>query len=263
MSIIIVLALVFISERNPKLGGLLTGLPLGTGIMISFYSYEQGIDFVMKSIPYGISGMVSTIAFGIGFFLGGKNKFSKKIFKVLLSLTTGLTFYLFTSYILSFLKINLFLSIAIFSTGVFCAFTFYRKVSDSSNIIIKTNNFTNIIFRIIVTSFIVITITGVAGIIGTKWAGLIASFPTMLCPLLIILAFLYNDRVYPLLLKHLSYSVTNILIFYLIVYFAFPVTGIIYGITLAYIVCILYMLLLNQFHIHKLVASLLNKKAVN
>lgn len=230
--------------------------------MISFYSYEQGLDFVIKSIPYGISGMVSTIAFGIGFFLGGKkNYFSKKIIRVLLSLITGLTFYLFTSYILSFLSINLFSSIAIFSTGVFCAFAFYRKIPDSNNIIIKANNFTNIVFRVILTSIIVIIITGSAGIIGAKWAGLITSFPTMLCPLLIILAFLYNDRVYPLLLKHLSYAVTNILIFYLVIYFMFPIIGIINGILLAYSICILYMLLLNKFHIHKLVESLLNKKA--
>ncbi|OFX16297.1 MAG: hypothetical protein A2033_16980 [Bacteroidetes bacterium GWA2_31_9] len=251
VSVIIVLTLVYISERNPKLGGIITGLPLGTGIMISFYSYEHGIDFVLTSLPYGIAGMISTIAFGIGFYLGGKNKFTKNIYRVILSLTTGLTFYLFTSYILSFIKINFILSIVIFLSGVFFAFVFYRKVSDSYNIVIKTNNFSNIFFRIILTSSIVLLITGSAGFIGTKWAGLIASFPTILCPLLIILAFLYNGRIYPVLLKHLSYAVSNILVFYLIVNFTFPVIGAVYGIILAYFICILYLLILNKLNIHK------------
>lgn len=250
VSVIIVLVLVYISERNPKLGGIITGLPLGTGIMISFYSYEHGIDFVLTSLPYGIAGMISTIAFGIGFFLGGRNKFSNNFFNVFLSLLTGLTFYIFSSYILSFFQINLIFSVAIFIIGVICAFIFYKNIPDSYNIVIKTNNFSNIFFRIILTSSIVLLITGSAGFIGTKWAGLIASFPTILCPLLIILAFLYNGRIYPVLLKHLSYAVSNILVFYLIVNFTFPVIGAVYGIILACIICIIYMLIINQFNFH-------------
>ncbi|OFX58343.1 MAG: hypothetical protein A2046_14825 [Bacteroidetes bacterium GWA2_30_7] len=259
VSIIIVLALVYISERNPKLGGIITGLPLGTGIMISFYSFEHGYDFVLKTIPYGIAGMFSTIAFGIGFFLGGRNKFSNNFYNVCLSLLTGLIFYILSSYILSFIEINLILSVAIFLTAVIFAFTFYKKIPECYNIAIKTNNFSNIIFRIMLTVFIVLLITGSAGFIGAKWAGLIASFPTILCPVLIILAFLYGNKIYPVMLKHLAYAVTNILIFYLVVYFTTPVLGIFYGIVIAYIICITYMLMLNKFRIHQLVESAFNR----
>jgi hypothetical protein len=72
VSILAVLGLVYISEKNPKIGGLLAGLPLGTGIVIFFYGIEQGPHFVMQSIPYGISGLVSSLSFIIGFYKRGK-----------------------------------------------------------------------------------------------------------------------------------------------------------------------------------------------
>jgi hypothetical protein len=67
VSVAIVLALIFISEKSPRLGGLLAGLPIGTGIMIFFYGIGQEINFIIQGIPYGISGLASSLAFAVGY----------------------------------------------------------------------------------------------------------------------------------------------------------------------------------------------------
>lgn len=247
VSIFFVLGLVFVSERSPKIGGLLIGLPLGAGILIFFYGLEQSIDFVTQSIPYAIAGLISTLAFGVGFYLGGKFFLKKPILHVLSALFGGLAGFLGIGFLLSLLKIDLFTGILIFLLGMVFAIIFFRHVPESKNAKPKKFTLSTLIFRALFVVAIVLAITGTAQIIGVKWAGIMASFPTNICPLLIILAYTYKNEIYPSVLKHFSYSVTTLLVFYLSVLWLFPRLGIYYGILAVYLICFSYLYLLSKF----------------
>jgi hypothetical protein len=55
LSVIIIVAIAEISKKiSPQIGGIISGLPLGTGLSIYFISYEQGVDFTIKGVPWGI-----------------------------------------------------------------------------------------------------------------------------------------------------------------------------------------------------------------
>jgi len=52
ISIAMVLGLFFVSEKSPKLGGLLSGLPLSVGIVMFFYAYQEGVAFSVQIFAY-------------------------------------------------------------------------------------------------------------------------------------------------------------------------------------------------------------------
>lgn len=250
VAVFLVITLVFISERNSKLGGLIIGLPLGTGIMVFFYGLEQGVDFVVKAAPYGIAGIVSTVFFGFGFYLGGKLFRSSSLLNVLVAYFSGLFAYLLFSFFLSYFdknvrQIDLLTSLIMIGLSLILSLIFYRNVNKNEKVKVKKFKFPVLIFRALFVIAVVLTITGLAKIIGAEWAGLIASYPTTVSPLLIILAYSYKDEIYPVLLKTMSYSISTLVVFYLVVLFVFPLVGIYYGILASYVICFSYLIALH------------------
>ena len=130
---------------------------------------------------------------------------------------------------------------------------FYRSVPEGNKIKIKEFKFGVLIFRILFVVAIVLTITELAHIIGSKWAGIIASYPTTLSPLLIILAYSYKHEIYPVLLKHLSYSFSTITLFYLLVLWLFPIFDVYIGFIISYIICFAYLFLLSKLNFYKFI----------
>jgi hypothetical protein len=246
VSILAVLALFFVSERSPKLGGILAGIPLGTGIMVFFFGIEQGAPFVMQGIPYSITALVSMLFFTIGFYIGGKYFLNHPILHVISALFIGLLCFFFTSATISLFKINLITSLIIFTLGAIMTVLFFNSLSMKKKSIPKKPTISIVLFRALFITVIVLLITGIASQIGSHWAGMMASFPTALCPVLIILAYSYKNTLYPTVLKSFSYSITTLAIFYLLVYATYPLIGVYYGTLLTYIVCLVYMYGLNK-----------------
>jgi len=255
ISIVVVLALIFVSERNPKLGGLLAGLPIGTGIMIFFYSIEQGTSFVVQGIPYGISGLVSSLSFTVGFYLGGKQFTNRPILHVTTAFLSGLLAFFVVGYVVSILKINLITSLIIFIAGTTLAILFFRHIPIDKKSIPKKLTLSTVLFRSLFVTITVLLITGVAKIIGVQWAGIMASFPTGLSPLLIVLAYSYENELYPTVLRNFSYSITTLTVFYLLVLWLFPLMGVCYGSLIAYLVCFVYLYFLSKIKLQTLLFS--------
>jgi len=152
ISSVVVLILIFISERNPKLGGLLAGLPIGTGIVIYFYAIEQNIDFVIKGIPFGIAGLVSSLAFTIGFYLGGKMNSKTPIISTLFSSVFGILMFFLVSFSLIHLNINLSTSLFNFLIGLIISVLSFRNIKNNIEITPKKNTITTVLFRFWVVS---------------------------------------------------------------------------------------------------------------
>lgn len=246
ISIAVVLVLIFISERSPKSGGLLAGLPIVTSIMIFFYGIEQGTNFVIQGIPYGISGLVSTLSFAIGFYLGGKYFINRPLIHVTTAFISGLFMFFAAGYLISLFNINLSISLIIFAIGTTLAIFFFKHIPIDKKLIPKKLTISTILFRSLFVTATVLIITGTAKIIGAEWAGIMASFPTGLCPLLIILAYSYKNEVYPTVLRNFSYSITTLVVFYLLVLWLFPKMGVYYGTLISYIICFVYLYFLSK-----------------
>lgn len=246
MSVAMVLMLVFISEKSPKLGGLLAGLPLSVGILVFFYAYQQGIEFTVSTMPYAIAGLSSSITFIIGFDLGAKLFVSKKFINALSAFFVGLSAYVIVSSIITLFEIDLMTGLIIFLLSMIIAIIYFRNIPPIKRGIAAKRTIGAICFRIFFATALIIGVTTSASMIGPEWAGILASFPAMTGSVIIILLYSYKDALYQNVLKHFSYSISILALYELLVMWLYPAIGITLGTLLAYAICLVYLYFLSQ-----------------
>jgi uncharacterized membrane protein (GlpM family) len=119
-SILIVISIAEISKRiNPILGGLVSGLPLGTGLSVYFISYKFGSNYLLEVIPWGICGLISSIIFCfIYLYTDMKLDKKNKIISILISSFAAIIFFMLTGYLLYEINITLVLSVLLFFVSI-------------------------------------------------------------------------------------------------------------------------------------------------
>ncbi|MEY8673585.1 MFS transporter [Francisella philomiragia] len=253
LSALMVLGLIYISEKSPRLGGLFSGLPLSVGLFTYFYARENGLQFLIDSMPYALVGFASMLLFTIGFYFGSKLFSNQRFINTISALGIGFIAYFTSAYIFTKFNITLSLGLIIFIITMILTIIFFKIVVKENSAIenIKlepVNIFKVIAFRIFLVASFVLLITGIANIVGHEWAGIFSSFPVMLTSVIAVLIFRYRNLLFPGVLKHFSYGVSILLIYDLLIYWLYPIIGINWGTVAAYIVCFVYLSLLNKLN---------------
>ena len=253
LSVAMVLGLIYISEKNSRLGGLFSGLPLSVGIFTYFYAHENGVGFLVNSMPYAVAGFANTLLFTIGFYLGGKICANQRFLNTISALVVALIIYFISGYFVTLLNLNLISSFIIFLLLMIMSIIFFSYIPNTMEITNKyeskpLNKLMVIIFRIIFVSVLVLLITGISKLVGHKWAGIFSSFPVMLASVSTVLIFSYGQQVYPNVLKHFSYGVSILVIYDLLIFWLYPTIGINLGTVVAYIICFIYLVFLNKLN---------------
>ena len=246
VTILLVVMLAEVSKRtNPLLGGLLLGLPLGVGLSIYFISYSEGIPFLVNGIPWGIAGLASGILFCFFYLLGGRLFSSKnKFVSIILSSLMGFVAFFASGYLIRILSLNVFSATLIFTA------VYLLNISASKKIILKntegtirtrSNPYLTVLMRGLVSGIIIVAITGTASIVGSKWAGVLSSFPSMTYTLILILHYEEGNNLYPSIIYGFSYSVSTLAVFYILCSYSLPWLGLNFGFTAAYVLCLVYL----------------------
>ncbi len=120
ISVLIVFGLAEISKRaNPHLAGMISGIPLGTGLSIYFISLEQGIDFTIRGIPWGIAGLAAALVFCFVYLvISGSLALNWKGTVIFLSSTGGIFAFLLSGYFIYSLEVNVASASFIFFCGI-------------------------------------------------------------------------------------------------------------------------------------------------
>ena len=124
ISTVIVVLLAEISTRiNPVLGGILSGLPLGAGLSVYFISYQNGIEFLVTGIPWGISALSSSILFCFFYLMAGRYfKSANNIISIAFSSLMGFVSFYISGYLIYKLDLNLLSATIIFFIIFFIIF---------------------------------------------------------------------------------------------------------------------------------------------
>jgi hypothetical protein len=145
-----------------------------------------------------------------------------------------------------FFQASILTSSILFLIGVIGSTVFFKSIKNDVDIKPMKTSFTSIVFRILFVTLIIITITGISKSVGSSWAGILSSFPSVLTPVLMVLCYLYQDKIYPTVIKNFSFGITTLLVFYITISYTFLNFGVYKGILLAYIVCFVYLFALNK-----------------
>jgi len=115
--------------------------------------------------------------------------------------------------------------------------------------IMKKNNKNSIIkllIRGLMAGIIISILTEIASIAGSRWAGILSSFPSTLFALLAVLHFEEQKNLYPSVIYGFSLSVSTLLIFYISCWYLLPRLGLNLGFVAIYFISISYLFLLNK-----------------
>jgi len=249
ISTIIVVLLAEISTRiNPILGGILSGLPLGAGLSVYFISYQEGIPFLVTGIPWGISALSSSILFCFFYLMTGRYfKLGNNIISIAISSLMGFISFYISGYLIYKLDLNLLSAVMIFFIIFFINILILKKIK-VNHIIIKNkkNSITKLLIRGLIAGITISILTEIASIAGSRWAGILSSFPSTLFALLLVLHFEEQKKLYPSVIYGFSFSVSTLLVFYIACWYLLPRLGLNLGFILIYLISISYLFLLNK-----------------
>lgn len=230
ISTFVVVALAEVSKRiNPKLAGVLMGLPLGAGLSVYFIAAEKGIPYVTDGIPWAIAGLTSALMFNIGYLL-----VARLVCNVFLSVIYASFSALLLYFANSFLLVNSNLSLG-FSAFIFVAgYLLNGYLLNLLNINFESSELRGstlilMLKRAGIVGFIILVITSLASVLGSRWAGALSSFPSALYALVIVLHVENGNHLYPSVIGGFASGVCALAVFFLLCLWLLPLLGLALG----------------------------------
>ncbi len=237
----LVLSLSYIAEKvSPKVSGILSGLPVGSSITLLFFAIENGVDYVTKVALYNIHGLFAALAFSIGYYI---STFYKGKFEIFMSLLISFIAYLIIAFILAYVPPHVVLTPLIVITLMLIASIYFAKKENFAIDKKVKTSISDIFFRSLLTISIFLVISSLPKYVPSNIAGIFSSFPTILLPLMLIIHFRHSRLQARTVIKNTPFGLSSVVIYSLVVYFAYAKIGIVFGTIVALIASVLYVVI--------------------
>jgi uncharacterized membrane protein (GlpM family) len=243
VSVCLVLGLSWVAEKvNPRIAGILSGMPLGAVLVLFFVGMDLGPEFATKSALYAIPSITSTVAFSIGYYFTSRMKIR---FSQLFCAIVGVIFYLVIALILNTINFNLYLGVTLsLITLIVVGYTFRSRNSNKIQKKIKMT-FPRLLFRSGMAASFVVIITTFADYVGAQWSGLLIGFPMTFLPFLLIIHITYSGDQIRTIIRNFPLGLVGLLCFLIVVNQTIPLIGVNLAILAALGASMIYLSLLG------------------
>ncbi len=224
ISVLVVLGLSWIAEHvNPRIAGILSGMPLGAVLILIFVGGELGPVFAVTSALYAIPAITATIAFAIGYYVMSR---LESRWSPLFSSVAGLVCYFTVAAGLNSLTFNLGLGIGVsFAALVLFAYTFHSR--EQNKIQSKPPmTMDRLLLRSGMAATFVVAITTVAHMVGPRWSGLLIGFPMTFLPFLLIIHVTYSAAHVRTIIRNFPLGLIGLLCFLIVAHQTIPLLGV-------------------------------------
>lgn len=234
-----VLGLSAIAERaGPAVAGTLAGMPLGVAIVYFFVGIEQGPIFVTDAAPYTIGGFAATLCFNLGYWILS-TRTPRHGF--VLAMVGAPVIFLLASFGMTLLTLTMWSAIALVA-GLAVLSLIALRNHQSTRIDNRLRMTWQLLaFRAGMAVIVVLAITGLAGAIGPRWAGLLSGFPITLFPLLIVMHLSYSAQDASSIIKSFPQGLPALVIFVLCAWAVFEPLGVPLGMTVSLLASLLWL----------------------
>lgn len=240
ITVTLVVGLSLLAEySSPKLAGILSGCPIASAILLFFYGLENGPEFAAQSALYNMIGLAACMTF-LYFYYRASISFDK--YNIVASSIVAFASYSITVYILHLIDLTRVVAVLI---PVCASFLYLYLLKDIDNVEIEnkiTLSHKVLLIRALIATAMVITISSMANIIGSTWAGLFAAFPIALFPLVLILHYSYSKEHAHTVIKNVPTGILSSIVYSLTLSFAYPSFGVYYGTLISYSAAIIYLI---------------------
>lgn len=243
ITVTLILLLTWIAEKtSPRIAGILSGYPIGTALVLFFYGLQVSPEFAVASVPFNLLGHVSALAFVYFYFLGSRKSTVKSAIAASLLASGG---YALVAVIMSSLQPTLLFGAGISFVSIATFSFLFRKIPNYS--IDRRIHYTSrmVMFRLLISTLIVLVITGLAQSVGVKWAGLFSAFPLVVYPLLVLIHLNYGAGQAHTVLKNFPRGLWTVLIYSLTISWSYPKLGIYIGTVVGYVVATIVLFAIN------------------
>jgi len=246
-SISIVVALSLIAERaGPRVAGLLTGLPLGAGMVIIFTGAEQGAEFAARSAHHMVPGFITTLVFVYIYAAVAARQGIGGITGVMLPSLLANAGYALCAFAVSFTQLPLWASVPMIAVCLVCASKLMAYLPNTPIMARVSFGWRVMAFRAGMATSAILLITGIAGNVGEQWTGILTAFPITLYPLILVIHITYSGNEIAAVLKHVPMGLGGVVSFCITAAFSLPAFGLTWGTALAYVVAATYLLSYSQ-----------------
>jgi hypothetical protein len=238
-----VILITLVAERtSPRFAGVLIGLPLGVGLTLFFLGVEQGPAFASESSLWSIQGILATLAFCWCYrssivFIPHNLKGS-----LCLGCLCGLVGYFAVAATLQQVmpQNNVLRLLLVVLLLVPPTFSFRRCAQRKIDKRVTATGFM-LALRAIFAALVILTVTGLAAVVGPTWSGLLAAFPTAILPSVMILHFHYGQKTIPGFFRDTPPAMLAIVVFSIAVHWTFPLFGVYLGTLVSYAAAFAYL----------------------
>ncbi len=155
---------------GPQVGGLLAGFPVVTGPILYFLFLEQGAPFAASASQGSLLAVIACVAFGIAYAHASRRLGWP------LAIALGLSAWVAAAFALSHLPSDLplaaGLTLLVLAAGPFLLPSAIDPAQPAQPL-----PRAELGARMVAGAVLVIAVTAVAAVVGTRWAGLLAMFP--------------------------------------------------------------------------------------
>lgn len=157
-----------------RVGGVVGSMPWVAGPILVFFILEQGKDFGIRSIPGILMGIIALVSFCYCYAL-----FSKRM-KWLPTLLLSYVAFALTALVLDAIPLTIWGIYGLALVVITIALYYFPRplVGQAAPSRAKPPKY-DLLFRMLVATLFVLTITGLAAILGPSWSGVLTPFPIL------------------------------------------------------------------------------------
>lgn len=235
VSIGIVVALSLIAERvGPRAAGLLTGLPLGAGMVIIFTGIEQGLVFAAEAAHHMVSGFSTTLVFIVIYGAVAASRKEGGLKAIIAPSTAAILGYALAAYAVSLTQIPLIFSLPGIAVLLIATSKLMAYLPNTPIVTRVRFGWGVLMFRALMAATSIVIISAAARAIGPQWTGILTAFPITLYPLILVIHITYRGEEIAAVLKHVPLGLGGVISFCWAVTWGLPTLGLFWGTVLGY-----------------------------
>ncbi|GAB5374749.1 MAG: hypothetical protein AcusKO_12110 [Acuticoccus sp.] len=207
-----VLTLATLTERaGPRIAGVLAGFPLGIAVSLFFIGIEEGAPFAAAASVTALGGLSAALAFCTAYWAATRGE---RPLSPARATVCACAAFIGAAGLLSLLPANRWLLAGVTLALAAIAARLYRRMGAAGTGALKAirTGPRVLAIRAGIATALVLVVTGLAGVVGPRWAGLLAGFPVTLLPVLLIAHVTYSPRIAHGVIKGFPYGIGSLVV---------------------------------------------------
>lgn len=185
VTLVAVVGLSLVAERvSPRIAGVLAGFPHGIAIVLYFIGAEQGTEFATRAAVFAIGGLSANVMLAYVYHLLCREASWGNLALAALGSVAG---FLGFAALLRPLGLGPEAGALVTLVTLAAVRALLRSQAEARLAARPRIRLSDVLIRAGLAALIVLAITGLAGLVGPGWSGLLAGFPVVTFPFLMII----------------------------------------------------------------------------